>query len=309
MFIEEQGEGHIKDRLYIYWDVTTRCNYNCSYCYSRPKYLKISSWQCNANVKKQQLVLSAIKLSTLPVYLGLHGGEPTLHHDYENFIQQTLRSLVRPLDQLYIATNASPKILKTPDSNKIRVLASFHPEFASAERFVKTVKALCTRFKVKVNVLLHPDPKYRNSLHKVYNDCLALGIKVHPHFIYDCSHGGEVLWDYSQQFYDEFSYMINANCWYEFKDHNNIVTKVSDLELFKNNMNNFFNWNCYNNNYEILLDGVLHKICSSEFIDLTKNPLALRNITSINPMKCPFKQCLSDGVLKCLKTYPQSREH
>lgn len=301
MFVREEGDGHIKERLYIYWDVTTKCNYRCSYCYARHKY-GAAGWNKTIEYRKQELVLAAIKLSTLPVYLGLHGGEPTMHHRYGELIGQVLKSLHRDLDTLYIATNCSPKILTTPRSDKIRILASFHPEFARPDEFVSTVLKLAPCYKTKVNILLHTDEQYWPALHDVYNLCIRHGITVHPHFIYDQVGDDEVLWDYTDRFYEEFKYMETAPCWYEFTDSTGQVHRVSDIELFNKKLNRFKTWTCYNNNYEILNNCLLHKICSNDYIDLTQNPLALRSIKHINPMTCPFETCSSDGVLKCLKT-------
>lgn len=301
MFIKEQGDGHIKDRLYVYWDVTTRCNYMCSYCYARNKY-PADEWNKTVPWKKQSLVLSAIKCSTLPIYLGFHGGEPTLHPEYKTLVTRTLEALHRDQDMLYIATNCSPKILETPVSNKVRILASFHPEFAKAGAFMDKVIRLSTSFKTKVNLLLHTDKRYWADMHRVYDECIKHNITVHPHFIYDQDGDKEILWGYSDEFYTEFNYMKSAPCYYEFTDDAGAVHKVSDLELFNKGLNRFKGWSCYNNNYEILNNCSLHKICSNDYIDLTKNPLALRNIKEIKPMICPFDTCSSDGVLKCLKT-------
>ena len=307
MYVSEQGEGHFKDRLYVYWDVTTRCNYKCSYCYARRRYVEQGRWGLTDEWLRQRLVLAAIKLSTLPVYLGFHGGEPSLHPRYKELVNLALEALCRPDDCLYIATNATKGILETPDG-PIRILASFHPEFSDAPEFIRTIKALMARFQtVKVNVLLHTGRQYWPSLHKVYNECSKLGLKVHPHFIYDRIDGIDTLWHYSDGFYDEFRYMMGSKCWYEFRGSDGTTQRVSDLELFEHKLNGFKGWSCYNNNYEIFVDSLLHQLCTTEYTDLPSNIMALRRIKEIKPMLCPFERCSSDGVLKCLKISPQSR--
>lgn len=301
-FIQEQGDGHFKDRLYVYWDVTTRCNFKCSYCYARAKYVPNDEWMRTDSDVRQNLVLAAIKKSTLPVYLGFHGGEPTLHHDFSGLVDRTLDALHRDDDSLYIATNGSNRnILNLPKHHKLRVMLSFHPEYGDPDKFLSVVKQCSDRYKTKVNVLLSTDKHHWNNIHKVYNIASQYGIPVHPHFIYDNTPQGEILHKYSDEFYAEFAYMKRSKCFYEMTDTNNTVHHISDVEMFELNLNQFKGWACYNNNYEILWNSVIHKICSDEFIDIAKNPLFFYNLKTIKPMICPFEKCLSDGVLKCLK--------
>ena len=73
------GDNHLINRLYVHWDITTVCNFKCSYCYARRSYLPKNEWMKTIDFSKMQLVIKALEKSTLPVFLGLLGGEPTLH--------------------------------------------------------------------------------------------------------------------------------------------------------------------------------------------------------------------------------------
>ena len=103
MFVKEYDEFHIKDRLYIYWDITTKCNYNCDYCYARHHYK--NEWQKEISFNKQLLILKSLSLSPLPLYLGFQGGEPLLNSRFFDLLDETLK--LKNLDNIYIATNGS----------------------------------------------------------------------------------------------------------------------------------------------------------------------------------------------------------
>ena len=303
--ISQSGEGHFKDRLYVYWDITTRCNYNCTYCYARHKYKPQGKWNILPENIKQKVILTALKCSKLPIYLGFHGGEPLTHPNIVELVKDALVALDKESSVLYIATNLSTlkPIENFPDTDKIRILASFHPEFANPKKFTDRVLECAKRFKTKVNVLLHTDKQYWDGMQYVYDQCSVSNIDTHPHFIYDQQGDDEILWNYGTEFYSRFGYMKTSPCKYEYLTDAGKVL-LSDVEVFEQSLNHFKGWKCYNNNYEILIDGTIHRLCSPEYVDIIKNPLYFNKITSIKPMICPFSTCSSDGVLKCLKIAP-----
>lgn len=305
----QYDEYHILNRLYIYWDISTQCNYKCEYCYARNKYLPLNQWNKRDLWLNQLLVLKALSLSKYPIYLGFHGGEPTLHPKFIELVDLTLKQLNRPLDQLYITTNGSinkifnliyKENLFSSYKHKLRFLFSYHPYSNYKNDFIENVKKITSLgFKTKVNVLLIENKKYWNDIKDVYLHCSNI-TKVHPHFIYDTDKNhNEILRKYDDEFYDYFKFLNFSKCYYIFEDNNNKY-KISDYQLFKNNLNHFKGWQCFNNNYEILWDGTLMKICDNHKVNLLKNPLYFSKL-SIKPMICPYDNCDSDGVLKCLK--------
>lgn len=304
MYIREYGEGHIKDRLYIYWDISTQCNYKCEYCYARNKYLPLNQWGKRDTFEHQELIIDAIGLARYPVYLGFHGGEPLLHPKFYELCYKALN--LKNLDQLYIVTNGSSPIIYEFNSkfkdfkSKIRFLLTYHVKNCKdKESFIDKVKFLVQNsFKTKVNVILTPEKEYWSNSKYVYQECEKL-CKVHPHFIYDIIGNDEVLRNYTDEFYDYFSFVKNTECFYYFEDLNNKY-RISDYDIFKNHLNCFKGWKCYNNNYEILWNGILKKICCRDEINLLENPTYFKHL-KIKPMICTFDHCNSDGVLKCLK--------
>ena len=305
--IREYDNQHYLDRLYIYWDICTTCNFNCSYCYARKEYTS-DEWNQVYPWSHQILVLKALSLSKYPLFLGFHGGEPSIHPRFTELIQETLKILTHKDSRLYIVTNGlSKNLLKIPYNHKVYFLMSSHMEYKKLygdhyEKYLNNVRELHNRgFKVKCNILLLPQKEYWYDIHFLYEELSKIGVIIHPHFIYELKDNKEIIYNYSKEFYNEFKELRNTECKYIFETDHNTHIKVSDYDLFKNNLNHFKGWNCYNNNFEIKYDGFLRRICTNDLIDLKKNPLYLKNF-KITPIKCDYDCCMSDGVLKCLKT-------
>lgn len=306
MFVKEYDEFHIKDRLYIYWDITSKCNYNCDYCYARHHYNK-NEWQKEISFNKQLLILKSLSLSPLPLYLGFQGGEPLLNSRFFDLLDETLK--LKNLDNIYIATNGScdnsifRKFEKYKNNKKLRVMLSYHcTQCKKIERFIKNVEILNSfGIKTKVNVLLVQDNRYYNKIKYVFETCSKI-TKVHPHFIYDCVNEDEVIREYSEDFFKQFDFIKQSQCYYVFEEENGVKKRFTDYDVFKNKFYNFKDWKCYMNNYEIFLNGDFHKLCTDKVINVLEDPLYFKRIKSIEPIICKETHCYSDGVLKCLKT-------
>ncbi len=306
-FTEEIGFGHMVNRLYIHWDITTMCEYKCSYCYARDEYK--NKWMRPGNWTKQQKVIDELSKSTLPVFLGLLGGEPTSHHKYFEFVKQIEDKVIHHKDsRLYITTNGAKSnefFDRHTYNSKLRFLWSFHIEYmddkTNIENFVSNIRIISEKgFKSRVNVMLHPAKKYwkilkeliltLDEMSKKYN------IEIHPHFIYSTPHNPV---KYSPEFYKEFKF-VDKLLKKEYRFFNgNDYKDYSDIEIFENKLNQFKGWNCYNNNYEINLNCEINQFCFAG-----KKPIEpdfFKNITSIKPVFCPHDFCSCDGLLKIKK--------
>ena len=152
-FTKQYGLGHKIQRLYIHWDITTFCEYKCSYCYAREEYK--TNWNRPGNWKKQLKVIEALKRANLPIFLGLLGGEPTSHHKYfelVNIIQKDI--LPKHKDsRLYITTNGAKDIEfynrhTISDDKKLYILWSWHPEYnnkTSSDLFIQKIKLMISK--------------------------------------------------------------------------------------------------------------------------------------------------------------------
>jgi len=298
----QHGIGHKKDRLYVHWDITTRCEYRCSYCYAQKQYE--GKWNLPGPWKKQQEVLDEMSKSTLPIFLGLLGGEPTSHHRYEAFLDKVEESIFNHEDsRLYITSNGAKDFSNHRKSNgKMYMLWSYHPEYMSDaiyHKFLSNVLIMRSKgYKTKVNIMLHPDRQYWERIKDTITYFSLLNsVEVHPHFIYETQHKQV---DYSDEFYKEFSYLDKIHYKeFVFEDSNGTVDHYSDIEVFRQGLNKFTGWKCHNNNYEIGLDCRIHRFCVESPHDITYN--YFKDIKAIEPVICPHDFCSCDGLLKIRK--------
>jgi len=270
------------------------------------KWGRIDSWA------KQKLVINNIARSKLPVFLGLLGGEPTLHPHYNELVDRCLNAVTKhPDGRLYITTNGSQQTSifeKHKYDPCLYFLFSFHPEYES--RYGRDFKQLRDNietaksryFRVEVNVMLSPNEKLWKKTHKFVDTIEAYNDKIviHPHFLYE---DGNVhkLEKYNQQFYNEFRRFQNYPDYFTFETSTGERTQYNDYNIFENEFTNFKDWDCWNNNYEISYDGIVHRVCFNEPVDLIKDIFYFKKISSICPVKCPHTSCNCDGLLKIYK--------
>jgi len=301
-----QGIDHLQQRLYIHWDITTKCNYHCNYCYSWQDYEKNNKWNQETTKDKIFKILKSIELSSLPVFLGLLGGEPTISKYYFDILSYIENKILpkHESNRLYITTNLSKKLDWWRDHPKIKntfILASFHPEYFKDNEeilnFIIKLRYLSKYFKVKLNIML--DPKHQNALNILYDFLPDLENKViiHPHIIYP---NGSPFEDIRK------IYKNNLKKFKKFFDYqkpeyifNN--QELTDYEVFDKKLNQFQGWKCWQNNYEISLNGIVQNLCFDENDDLTKNLFFFKNIKNIKPRVCSKQWCSCDGLLKCKK--------
>lgn len=306
-FVKQYGLGHKVQRLYIHWDITTKCEYKCSYCYARKEYK--DKWNFPGIWSKQQNVINELSKSTLPIFLGLLGGEPTSNHKYFEILNQLYPIIKSNLEsRLYITTNGfkSNDIYdKHPiaDSNQFYFLFSLHPEyvnFENYEHFRSNIELLHNKgYRIKVNLMLHPSKQYWEFLQYAYNDLrkyFQFHIEIHPHYIYSDAHNAV---KYSEDFYEYFrEMMLLKKEEFVFETDKNIY-HYNDHNIFENKFNQFKDWNCWNNNYEINIDCEVNQFCFDSKIPIPVD--YFKNISEIKSTKCPHKFCSCDGLLKIKK--------
>jgi hypothetical protein len=253
---------------------------------------------------KQEHVINELSKSTLPVFLGLLGGEPTLHQRYFKFLDQVVdRVITHDKSRLYITTNGH----KPPEffnghrdtDGKIFMLWSLHPEFTDFDNFYDNIVLMHNKgYKTKINLMLHPNPRYWDTTKRWYDKLNTLDYAlIHPHFVY----GGfseDVV--YPDEFYEYFSFLEDQRekeFVFSTEDKEFIL---SDYEIFKNGYNTFKGWNCWHNNFEITNDCQISDQC---FVNMSQDipENFFRDITEIKPRICPHDYCSCDGLMKIYK--------
>ena len=303
--VSVEGVDHLRDRLYVHWDITTMCNYDCSYCYAKAQYG--DKWQIPAIWKKQLEVIDELEKSTLPLFLGLLGGEPTMHQRYFQLLDLLEEKILKhPDSRLYITTNGSKSnefFEKHKDSDgRTYVLWSIHAEYMNEETFknvFENIKIMHKKgYKNKLNLMLHPAKKYWEFTKYMYNELNTLEyLRIHPHFIY-----GGINKDvqYNKDFYEYFNFLENQRMKeFEYKTKSETFI-LSDYEIFKNNLNEFKGWKCWQNNYEISSNCLISDQCfNRDWSEISFN--FFKNITKIESKICPHNFCSCDGLMKIHK--------
>lgn len=268
-FIKEYEEYHVPNRLYVHWDITTNCNFDCSYCYAKREYG--NDWHKTDEFRNQELVIKALKMRKYPLFLGFLGGEPTLHPRFLELLDLAHHELITgELDRLYVTTNGSTNLIsKIPEYDKMYMLWSVHLEHK--DKYGKNFSKLFNNIKIsinkkfinRVNILLIPDEKYYDDYSFIFSTLKKLNVQIHPHFLYDNENDKRKLYQYSGEFFDILKILDDTPKNYIFETDNKYV-RLNDFDIFKYKLNSFKNWNCYNNNFEINYIGEVQSLCQRE---------------------------------------------
>lgn len=326
---------HKVNRLYVHWDVSTKCQLNCNYCYAIKQYSPDGLWNKQDTWIRQKLVIEALKRSTLPIFLGFQGGEPTIHPRFLELMELSWKAINRHQDsRLYITTNSIQPLEffeSLPDIDyyensrkpatcepggsgapKIYFLWSIHFEYLDKyNQFIDKILTMQNKgYRNKVNVMLHPDKKYWPFIKNLIQELIANEIEIHPHFLYD---DGDMhkLHNYTEEFYNEFKFLgqdlYKPNIIYWSEPDAADVTEpdtpqlLNDYDIYSKKLAHFKGWDCYNNNYEINFLGEVKQFCFNIKADLTTNFNFFKNIKTVIPKRCPHDGCFCDGLLKTLK--------
>lgn len=290
-------QGHLnqdKDRLNVHWDIVTICQLKCGYCYARNTYGK--DWGKIAGIGVIDKVFESLGRSTLPFNLGLLGGEPTLSPHY-NYIIKNIQKLDK-FNKVYVTTNGA-KDLRELETDGVAFLFSYHPaDCEDDEMFFNNIQYIKNKgLQLKVNILLHPNRKHWEKSLKMAERVQESGVKIHPHFVY--AHWDRKLMRYHKGFFEYFGIFRNLE-----KDIKYGEDLYNDFEVYSYGLTKFKGWNCWNNNYELDVNGNVVKFCKEENTE-TSNILRdldyFKRIGRTESMVCPHEECNCDGLLKLKK--------
>lgn len=283
------------DHINVHWDTLTICQLKCSYCYARNEYGE--KWGKLGKKEVIDGVIESLRRSSLPFNLGLLGGEPTLNPHYYYILNQL--AMIDKFNRVYVVTNAEKDFTDHPQySDRVAFLFSYHPaDCTDRDRFISNMKLMISRgYQCKVNIMLHHDKKLWPLIKEMFEICAKIdGLKVHPHFIY--GKNVHTLFNYRQDFWDYFKFLEDFE-----KDLCYDDDVFNDYQVYNQKLTNFKGWSCYNNNYEIDVDGGVIKFCMEHArTNLLDDPDYFKRITKTIPMTCPHRACNCDGLLKQLK--------
>jgi len=99
----------------VYWEITTKCNIRCDYCFYR-QYNNFSRSLSTADVKNAISVLESVK----PTHLVLTGGEPALEPNLSDTVGKVRKGI--PQVQIRIITAASGSLVAIEDCARLRFI-------------------------------------------------------------------------------------------------------------------------------------------------------------------------------------------
>lgn len=279
-----------KDGVSLKIRLTNKCNYSCPYCF----YKDNSSGFLDLNTVYEFIILLCEKFDYFYIYF--HGGEPTLHPDFTQFLNR--------LNNLF-------------DSRKIDFFIYFDTNFTKSPGYWGKFYNFTDPSRTKVNCTLHPNQckdvisfidkfeslsglKQFNIMveHDTFDECRAIFEKLNPEWnvvpkpiFYE---GNEFKYSEVQKrfFYDndktrQFYYVDNEG------EH---IFSLNEIEL--ENLNNFSMMRCEYGNKNVVIDVngdmyycVAHQLTYGKpFMNLLKDgPYEYLNF--YKPNICIFNKC------------------
>lgn len=140
-------------RVFLVWDISYRCNYNCSYC-STHKSLAMKDSTC-INIDEMREISYAMYKDYSSCHIRFSGGEPFI---YPNFIE--FLHMLSEYHTLEVSTNLSMDVNELKERLRpegLLLSSSFHAEFINIHEFLKKVLFLKdNRFNVSVTFVAYP---------------------------------------------------------------------------------------------------------------------------------------------------------
>ena len=146
--------------LKVDWNVTSHCNFRCSYCFHAGHEYKKDF----CTLEQAETAVKHLASANRPSYqVSLLGGEPTTHPHLAEIMSFLHEYLGDRLESLAIISNGSfgekqmESIIKEGDRHLIKIIFSVHLEYMRIERVVELVKRLSNHVQLHVNLMFHPE--------------------------------------------------------------------------------------------------------------------------------------------------------
>ncbi len=146
--------------LRVSWDVTSYCNFRCSYCFNAGTEYKKDF----CTLEQAETTIKHLASSNRPSYqVNLIGGEPTTHPHLDEIIMLLCQYLGDRLEMLQITTNGSfsenqmKAILMAGELANVNLTISVHLEYLNVEHVVELVKRYSSRTRLQIALMFHPE--------------------------------------------------------------------------------------------------------------------------------------------------------
>lgn len=289
------------------WDIFNMCNYDCTYCYMKDKpddWLKIAKWE------KQLDIIDAISTSKKPLAISLVGGEPTLYHKFNEFINRlddALQSNGQHNILTVISNNTYPNKLTSIDSERakrIKLNLSYHAEEVVDEIFLENLNKLIDHGfqEILITVLMHHDKRKWPMILNMSKTLSIMPVKVETAYLtrrrkfFNYGKGfDEVVNEMSSYVDQDKSYVFDYGDRVEYYGEYDLINPINNGET------NFLDWDCYINRFNINIDCQISKSCVGDMVKITD----ILGEGDIEATTCPYDLCSYNCHLsftKCKKS-------
>jgi len=296
--------------IYVEFDLLTKCNLDCSYCFAKYFYSQNDKWGKTNPFKDQKIILKSIGMSPYPVHLMLLGGEPTIHPNYTELVDIAHKEISKHKEgRLTLVTNGTANIdfFKFHKNYKqFDIVISIHFEYRKLygddnyNIIMKKISILLDRgFKVTLNLTVPVDMSYYNDIFKFLQISSSLKQKysnsyfiIRPEYILPAN--GKIdqnIIDNRTKIYSKIWKDLNLlSVQYTLKEN----SKINIFDEFEvKDYNNFKGWICEYNAYRIDFDGYINDYCNSNLysnVNIKDNLFYFKNIKD-KKIKCTFDYC------------------
>lgn len=234
--------------LTICWSITTKCNLNCPYCFSKydnDKSYDMSDRLINVTIKK--LKEASEKYSIRLVILG---GEPTLHPALKQICEKCLTFCRKVI----VVTNGIKYDVINDLPKEVSVDLSYHGE--ELNLFYKTITSIKEYHFVQVLC-----PLYKNDLDKILS--LIRWCKEHE-IIYESIPIVDNESEIAENYEDDLITVVSSNVTYNIPMFNKRLTNMEIYKLNKNNVEETTKFHvCLQPNIAIYANGIYYPCCKS----------------------------------------------
>lgn len=140
-------------RVFLVWDISYRCNYNCSYC-STHQSLSQKDSRC-IGINKMRGINRDMYDRYGSCHIRFSGGEPFVYSDFIEFLR-----MLSEYHTLEVSTNLSVNLEELKEKLNPETLllsSSFHPEFINFHEFLEKILFLKNnKFNISVTFVAYP---------------------------------------------------------------------------------------------------------------------------------------------------------
>lgn len=301
--------GDLNNSLITFaWDVTTQCQYRCSYCYAHD--ILTSKFDVKLH-NIYALVLKRLKLiKSHDFCIELLGGEPTLHPHFYKIVDGCFS--LDHCKNVMIVTNLARPITYYKDFNNekfkgLQFDVSFHPEH------VKNINEWCKKLKqlneyeyldVMANINLVDDEKFIDSYIKIIEYCIENKIEISLNVLFSTKKYVSKYSDNFLKFFERYKdNLLNSSQsnLIKFVDYNNNIEYYTSMDIHRYKLNRYKGFNCRPKIWKINANGQIVNVC-------TQKPLEMSGINANECVSCPLESCNIEAAHEFHKTAPNQTQ-